>query len=66
MKYKGYNEWKAEGYQVRKGSRMCYRDERGVPMFSQDQVDAIEDPGDYDYEYDGSWEEMLGGYDWYK
>lgn len=41
MKHKGYNEWKAEGYQVRRGEHMRFRDERGVPMFSEEQVDVI-------------------------
>jgi hypothetical protein len=79
---KTYKEWKALGMHVRKGEHHLKRNANGVPLFSQQQVDRDQpgrwapagsyygasrsemDFGDADYE--GSMEEVLGGWDWYK
>lgn len=36
-----YKDWHVLGYQVRKGERSKTRNRKGVPLFTQEQVDAI-------------------------
>lgn len=44
---KTYDEWKEEGYQVRKGEKAIGKDLNGDALFSEDQV---YDPDDTDEE----------------
>lgn len=75
MTQKTYDEWMASGFHVVKGQKASGRDDNGKATFSHFQVEANEynppkrnqDYGQYDrndegYEYEGSWEETLGGY----
>lgn len=73
-----YDEWKARGFQVIRGEKSYYRGNDGKARFSPTQVKEsrrrgssgcdYEDHGyaNQDYEYEGSWEQMLGSWDWYK
>lgn len=44
-----YDEWNADGYQVRKGETATNYNEHGEPTFDEDQVF---DPSDPDSRYD--------------
>ncbi len=39
MKTKTFNEWKDEGYYVRKGEKAVGRNALGISVFSEDQVE---------------------------
>lgn len=61
-----YKEWKAKGFHVIKGQKATGRNKEGVATFTDKQV-TINWVGDgADYEYEGSWEDMLGDPYWYK
>lgn len=41
-----YDDWKLAGYQVKKGERFSFRDKKGKPLFTREQVFPILDnPG---------------------
>lgn len=49
MKLKSYKEWRELGYQVQKGEKAVGRcPKTGVALFSRQQVDFRDDPGDCD------------------
>lgn len=52
MKLKTYDDWQLLGYQVRRGEKAITRDEKtGKALFSRQQVDEKNDPGDPDDEF---------------
>lgn len=55
MKRLTYDDWKALGYQVRKGEKATGRDPRtGAPTFTREQVDDREDDHlRHDEDFDG-------------
>lgn len=62
-----YDEWKHKGYQVKKGEKSRSRNASGVPIFTRQQVKSAEHPDPYaGWDFEGSMEESLGGWDWYK
>lgn len=65
--YYTFDQWKKISYHVKRGEKATRRNEEGVPLFSRKQVERTvnQDPF-YDYDYEGSMEEALGGWDWYK
>lgn len=38
MKFKTWDEWKEEGYFIRYGEKSTKRNEKGVALFSEEQV----------------------------
>jgi len=42
---RSFHEWSDAGYQIIKGSRSRFRDEDGIPQFTQDQVRLFVPPG---------------------
>jgi Lar family restriction alleviation protein len=63
-----FDEWKAEGYYINKGSKSCGRNEQGKPVFRENDVtkmnrkyasldDAAWDNADYSGDDDRHWEE---------
>jgi hypothetical protein len=65
---KTFNEWSRAGYKINKGAKAIGRNGLGVPVFSSDQVQkSTQFNIDYnDPDYEGSMEEALGNWDWYK
>jgi hypothetical protein len=39
MKAKSYNDWRAIGYQVKRGEKATGKDRAGAPTFTRDQVE---------------------------
>ena len=51
--YKTFDEWKAEGFCIIKGSKSTKRSGQNIPLFSQDQVTRNKFPiKSYDQRYD--------------
>jgi hypothetical protein len=47
-----YDEWRKLGFHVRRGEKMCGRNEEGIAVFSPSQVDEDDDepmPDEYKY-----------------
>ena len=59
-----YDEWKALGFHVLKGQKSGYRGTDGKARFGPSQVATYSYDDDGDYE--GSIEQCLGSWDWYK
>lgn len=58
-----FDEWKARGFRVCKGHKATGRNEEGKATFTKAQVKPLGQGGTTgDSEYEGSWEEMMGGY----
>jgi hypothetical protein len=50
-----------------RGEKSRSRNKKGEPLFTRAQTkQTFEDVGDYDYDWEGSEEQMLGAWDWYK
>lgn len=67
-KYLSYNEWRKIGKHVKKGQKSICKNEAGEALFSAKQVEAYGFKPHYDdnvegYDYEGSWEEIIGGED---
>lgn len=54
-KSRTYNEWKAAGFQVKKGEKSTHRNREGSPVFTKTQVKSAYDPADEDYYEDALW-----------
>lgn len=57
MKYKTYQDWLNDGYQVRKGEKPEKKDANNNILFSEKQVDAKKTSKEYDDEYEGRLDE---------
>ncbi len=49
MKYLTYNEWQDEGFQVMKGERSRKRNDQGETVFSEAQVEDMNNDGELDF-----------------
>jgi hypothetical protein len=61
--YLTFDQWKAKGYHVKKGSKHVKRGYNNAPLFSSEQVEPnVYDNGDGwtgSDGYEGSWEEIV-------
>jgi hypothetical protein len=58
-----FDEWKAHGYHVVKGQKAVGKNAHGVAVFDHTQVEG---GWSDERDYEGSEEEALGSWDWYK
>lgn len=68
---KTFDEWKATGYQVKKGEKATGRNDEGKATFRRTQVKRRDDSRRYNglvdaadgWDFEGSWESMIPDYD---